>query len=151
MCKVNFMEKKMRPVAALSICQQCSLTPKPKGRNGRARVNPEAQALTRDVVAAVRDDAVLANTLCVRATRCQGACDQPIAFSLNSEKGEGWQWSGLGRGVSVEEVISIAKTYLHHVETGVRVVKKDWPEGKGKWFFCRIPAFPRVAKWVRSK
>lgn len=144
------MHKKSPPVAALSICQQCSLEPKAKLRNGRKAANPDAQAFTRDVYNAVQSDATLASCLAVRATRCQGMCDHPVSFSFNSTKGEGWQWSGGKLHLDVASILAIARSYLQHVQTGLRVGKPEWPEGSGKWFMARIPAFPKTARWPRK-
>lgn len=145
------MNKKPAPVAALHICQQCSLAPKAKLRNGRKAANPAAQQLTKDLHTAVTADTQLADQLVVRASRCQGMCDNPVAFCLNSTGGEAWQWSNALHGLTVQDILAIAKSYLHHVRTGVRVGKPEWPEGAGKYFQARIPAFPKPAKWVRTK
>lgn len=143
-------QKAKKPVAAVFICQQCGCKANAKLPNGRRQCNPVAQAFVKELAAAVKQSPELAESLAVRATRCQGACDAPIAWALNSEKGEGWQFSGAGKVVSVEDILVVAKAYLTATLKGVRGEKTAWPEHVRPQFVVRIPAWPQVAKWVRK-
>lgn len=143
------MMKSNAPLCGLYVCQQCSCAPKVALRNGRKKANPAAQALVRALHEAVAADGELSDKVLVRATRCQGACDKPIAFSLNSERGEGWQFNGAGDRLTVADMLAIVRAYVRHAVAGTRGVKTDWPDAAGPCFVVRIPAFPRVAKWIR--